>query len=668
MLGNSLYLHLRMNKTDLIRTLKDLDTLSQEQKAYLIDLVNTKKKYGLVWEDKPEDVEELLRQHLPVLTEVPERRILASAAAPVAEVPADPAKSEKTKPKEVQATLAFAATPDASSGEGFVSLSGVEDSLAPDHILIEGDNLHALTALTFTHEGRVDVIYIDPPYNTGNKDFKYNDRFVDREDSYRHSKWLSFMHKRLLIAKRLLAETGVIFISIDDNEQAQLKMLCDEIFGEENFLVNMIWQKMDSPSSNFGNRFFSNYHDHTLIFAKNIKNCDLQQLPKPEILDAYPELDKDGKRIRLRQLRKNGKSSRRKDRPTMWYKIIAPDGSEVWPIDPKEGWEGRWAIGQDTYNQLAKNDEIIWKQREKGWVPYSIEMAPESPTVPNPSILTDVGQNRQAKAQLNEVLGNDHKFDTPKPVGLVKRIFQIFNRNNALILDFFAGSGTTLHATMQLNAEDGGNRQCILVTNNENNIAEEVCYERNRRVIQGYQNPKGQEVAGLTNNSLRYYRCETVPSARTEQNRRLLTRQSTELLKIKEGCYADITEASGFDPATCYVGTNERGKYTVVLYHNRRPQPLIAALGTFIQALPDRREKVRLYAFSEEKDALLADFQAVADVIEGVPLPEAIYNAYRATFRTLGLDKKPPQTPETESEEAETDAEQTSLEFSSQNN
>lgn len=155
-----------MNKQDLIQKIKQLEGISHDERSYLIDLVNTKKKYGLVWEDKPEDVEEQLREKLPVLKEVKEKAILAPAEVLEAE--------------------------------------------APNHILIEGDNLHALTALTFTHEGKIDVIYIDPPYNTGNKDFKYNDTFVDKEDGYRHSKWLSFMDKRLRIAKRLLSEKGVI--------------------------------------------------------------------------------------------------------------------------------------------------------------------------------------------------------------------------------------------------------------------------------------------------------------------------------------------------------------------------------------------------------------------------------------------------------------------------
>ena len=173
----------KIDRAALAAAVSNLQGLTSEQKSALLELINDHKKYGLVWEDKPEDVKERLRDELPILREVKDRAIISDA-------------------------------PD-----------------APNHVLIEGDNLEALTALSYTHEGRIDVIYIDPPYNTGNKDFVYNDQYVDSEDSYRHSKWLSFMNKRLKIAKRLLSDRGVIFISIDDNEQAQLKLLCDEVFG-----------------------------------------------------------------------------------------------------------------------------------------------------------------------------------------------------------------------------------------------------------------------------------------------------------------------------------------------------------------------------------------------------------------------------------------------------
>lgn len=205
-----------MNKQDLISTIKKLDGISQDERSYLIELVHNGKKYGLVWEDKPEDVEEQLRDNLPVLREVVEKRILSPS-------------------------------PSGRAGVG-----------TPNHILIEGDNLHALTALTFTHEGKIDVIYIDPPYNTGNKDFKYNDSFVDKEDSYRHSKWLSFMEKRLRIAKRLLSEKGVVYISIDDNEIAQLRLLCNEILGENNFIAELIWKSKSGGAADA--RFIATDH------------------------------------------------------------------------------------------------------------------------------------------------------------------------------------------------------------------------------------------------------------------------------------------------------------------------------------------------------------------------------------------------------------------------
>ena len=184
-----------MNKYELAKKINELEGLTNDEKSELIKLLRSQKKYGLVWEDKPEDAEQRMINEQPVLVEVPGRAIISN------------------------------------------------DAEAPNHILIEGDNLEALTALSYTHAGKIDVIYIDPPYNTGNKDFKYNDAYVDKEDAYYNSKWLSFMNKRLKIAKNLLSDKGVIFISIDDNEQAPLKLLCDEIFGERNFVAKFDWRK-----------------------------------------------------------------------------------------------------------------------------------------------------------------------------------------------------------------------------------------------------------------------------------------------------------------------------------------------------------------------------------------------------------------------------------------
>ena len=214
-----------MNKTDLIQKVKAIDGLSQDERAYLINLVNTKKKYGLVWEDKPEEVEEQLRENLPVLKEVKDKAIV--------------------------------------NGEDY-----------PNHILIEGDNLHALTALSFTHEGKIDVIYIDPPYNTGKAtEFKYNDKYVDEEDGFRHSKWLSFMNKRLRLAHRLLSENGIIIINIDDHEVSQLNLLCNEIFNQNqnpknsNQLGLLVWDLGTGTSAGH----FTRTNEFIIVFAKDKK-------------------------------------------------------------------------------------------------------------------------------------------------------------------------------------------------------------------------------------------------------------------------------------------------------------------------------------------------------------------------------------------------------------
>lgn len=210
------------DRANLIKRINTLEGLTDKERSDLLGLLRENKTYGLVWEDKPEDVEERLREELPILTEVPERVIIS------------------------------------------------EDNDAPNHILIEGDNLEALAILAYTHEGKIDVIYIDPPYNTGNKDFIYNDSYVDKEDSYRHSKWLSFMSRRLKIAKKLLSDRGVIFISIDDNEQAQLKLLCDEIFGADRFITNLIWQKKTGAADANGIAIITGY---ILVYCLDPQKC-----------------------------------------------------------------------------------------------------------------------------------------------------------------------------------------------------------------------------------------------------------------------------------------------------------------------------------------------------------------------------------------------------------
>ena len=641
-----------MNKLELIQKIKQLDSISQDERAYLIELLNTTKKYGLVWEDKPEDVEEQLRTQLPVLREVVEKRIMSQVA---------PASGKQA---HVQTTVPQIALDFGTNTAENTQATNQAPKNAVNHTIIEGDNLHALTALTFTHEAKIDVIYIDPPYNTGNKDFKYNDSFVDKEDGYRHSKWLSFMNKRLRIAKTLLSEKGVIFISIDDNEQAQLKLLCDEIFGEGNFVgevavVNNLKGRSDA-------RFIATANEYLLIYKKN--SFETYGIPAPDgYVEEYKLFDKIGK-YRLLGLRKRGDNSLREDRPNLFYPIYYNSLTNDWSLDkddfaesveiiPKlsNGQEGNWRWGKDTL--LKRRDEIVIqtvKKRNEYDVFQKDYLHKENDEIKRikPKSFwsgTEFSSDAGTKS-LKEILP-DANFRSPKPIGLINCCLLQSTTKDSTILDFFAGSGTTLHAVMALNAEDGGNRQCILVTNNENNICEEVTYERNKRVIEGYTNAKGVWVEGLRGNNLRYYQSDFVEKGKTEVLKRALTQASTELLCLRENCYQDITLENGFEPKQVRIFKNDHDQIMVVVYHSRQQLQVFKSLINYIKGL-DNCPKVKLYAFSSDKDSLAGDFEEVSDKIESIPLPEALYNAYMAAFRVLDLDSpKPSSATNNQSEE-----------------
>ena len=376
------------------------------------------------------------------------------------------------------------------------------------HLFIEGDNLEVLKLLYKPYFGRVKLIYIDPPYNTGN-DFIYPDNFADPLDTYLkltgqkdtagnlltsnpetsgryHSAWLSMMYPRLFVARQLLREDGVIFVSIDDHEAHNLRMMMNEIFGEENFIACLIWKKMDSPSRNDADRPVTAFHDYILVYGRNRARTRLRQKRKPEILDAYPITLPDGRLARRRQLRKNGKNARREDRPTLWYPLNAPDGTQVWPIAP-EGWEGRWVLKKDEWERRESAGLAEWIKRGYGWVPYYTEIAPGEPSVPWPTIWTEVDQNRQAKARFTELMGSSVEFENPKPPNLIMDILRMGTEGGDLILDFFAGSCSTAEAVLELDGD--GNRQFIMVqlpeptNSNEYRTIAEIGKERIRRVI-----------------------------------------------------------------------------------------------------------------------------------------------------------------------------------------
>lgn len=589
-----------MNKNELIQKVRAMKDITSDEKAYLIDLINTKKKYGLVWEDKPEDVEEQLRRELPVFKELKDKAIIS------------------------------------------------DDPEAPNHILIEGDNLHALTALTYTHKGKIDVIYIDPPYNTGNKDFIYNDHYVDKEDSYRHSKWLSFMNKRLRLAHELLADDGVIFISIDDNEDSALKLLCDEIYNEYNFLGRLVWFKKRKGS------FLSNYvvsmTEYILPYRKSNKLIQLYGA-EPDKNETQPLIKRTNSintlifpENSIKTKLKNGKYEKGiYGKGTSSSNVLTSFSVEDGIIKESLGIEAPF-IWTQTFldNELKKGTEI--HINTKNIQPRALRK--NSDSVKAFSSFIDgrdfSATNEDAYENLKEIFNTDRPFQYSKPKELIKKLIRSksFFKNELIVLDFMAGSGTTLHSVMELNKEDNIRATAIITTNNENNICEEVTYVRNKRVIQGYKNLKGEDVEGLTSNNLRYFQTDFVPSNINEQNRRLLTERSTELICIKEDCYTDVTkEHKSIKPHLARIFTDKRGKYLVVIYHSFVQYEVIQKLIEIIPTL-ETEEKVKVYSFSPEKETIDEEFISIIDKIESVPLPESIYNTYKQCFRAIKLDRE----------------------------
>lgn len=437
----------KQKREDLLNKIKDIRTFisaaPQDENtgnllSYLSDLekdVNGK-KYGLVFEEHREEIDEVLDTHTPVLTEDKDLFI---------------------------------------------------DNGGQMNFLIEGDNLASLKLLEKTHKGKIDFVFIDPPYNTKNGDFGYDDTRIDLTDNFRHSKWISFMNMRLSLARRLLKDDGVIFIAIDDNEQAALKLLCDKLFGEENFLANIIWQHSIQPKGYSGT--FSVHHNYLLCYQKTTKFV-LGSLPRTEEDNkAYSNPDNDP-----RGKWRSGDVRNALYRPNLIYDIISPSGNVIKPC--ANGW--RWS--KETVEEKIKTGEIVFSKDETRIIRKIYLDTLEGRTPETIWFGKDVGTTRSAMSEIKEIFGTN-AFSTPKPIGLIERTLRLLTKTDATVLDFFAGSGTTGHAVMKLNTEDGGNRKFILCTNNENNICRDITYERIKRVI---------EKEGYTA-SLKYYKIDYIP-------------------------------------------------------------------------------------------------------------------------------------------------------------
>lgn len=544
------------------KLLAEIERLKKELKES-----KKKKKYGLVWEDKLEDVVEMCKEKLPVLKEV--------------------------KNKEI-----------------------ITDKNKPVNLLIEGDNYHALSVLNYTHKGKIDIIYIDPPYNTGNKDFKYNDSFVDKEDSFRHSKWLSFMDKRLRLARHLLANTGVFFISIDDNEQASLRLLCNEIFGEDNFIDAIIWKKTENIKMD--SKFLSQNKDYILCYRKS--SAIQSFLKEQSDIERFKLEDKKGKYY-LRKLDSLSSSYSR----GMDY-VIEHEGLKYYAGGSKKRWKERqkinpgkkaptWLWSKKTYEDGLKNDEVVFKNGNI----YNKVRYDGLAKKPFVNIQNLVSQ-QTAQKELEEMFGK-RVFDHPKPPQLIKwLILLILNNGSATILDFFAGSGTTGHAVIELNKADNGSRKFIICTNNEGKIAEEVCYPRIEKVINGYKTPKNEKINGLGGN-LKYFKTDFVDyKESTDKNKIKLTKEVVEMLCIKEGTFESVLDNKDFK-----IFKNH-DHYAGIIFDQ-------LAIENFKKAIKDIKGKISVYIFSLGDDSFEDEFEDIKQKVKLSPIPEAILKVYKKIYK-----------------------------------
>ena len=389
-------------------------------------IVPPNERFGLVWEEsaQPETVVEMIEQMFPALKSVPS-----------------------------------------------LDIEGNDDSLV--HYIIEGDNYHTLSALTITHARRVDVIYIDPPYNTGNPHLTYHDNRKDKSSASRHSKWLNFMYHRLRLAQELLTDDGVLLISIDDREMAHLKLLCDGLFGSDNFIGNFVWVNRTTPND-AANRFATD-HEYILIYAKDRQHFQLKGVPKD--LSKYINRDNDPNGPWMPD-NPSAASGTEKDR----FPIKNPHTGEVYyPPDGRY-----WAFAKRRVKEWAKSGKLVFpKEKGKRFVLKKYLSELKSEHKPASSIINNVLTSHGTK-ELKQLFGSGSPIKYPKPTVLLKYILGLIDTPEGVFLDFFAGSGTTGQAILELTQEDGGSRQCILCNNNENDLCRNVLHPRLQKVSEGY--------------------------------------------------------------------------------------------------------------------------------------------------------------------------------------
>ncbi|MGB2842774.1 MAG: site-specific DNA-methyltransferase [Halobacteriota archaeon] len=554
-----------------------------------IKKLKKRKKYGILWEDKPEKVADLCKEKLPILEE-------------------DTKKEIKTDDKK------------------------------PVNILIEGDNYHALSVLNYTHKGKVDVIYIDPPYNTGNKSWKYNNNYVERDDLFKHSKWLSFMDKRLRLAKNLLKRNGTIIVAIDDYEMHALRLLMDEIFGENNLLAVVVVQS--KPSGRTTDKFFAICHEYYLFYAKNEKLATVELFDLTgDQAEAFKYKDEISP-YKWRDFLRTGGYSTPKERPNSFYPIYFNPNSnvisvekisnsiDILPIDTK-GKERVWRQTKPSLMEAINRADIKISKRKDGT--YKVLMKDRIKEGRKPKTIWDSPKydaSTHGTKLLERILQKSRSFEFPKSVHAVHDALYILTKNkkDAVILDFFAGSGTTGHALLNLNKRDNGNRKFILCTNNEDNngtglkIATDICYPRIQKVIQNLEKESKGKLISNRPSGLKYFKTDFVDAEPTDKNKRKMVDKSTEMLCLKEDCFDEVKEGKEFR-----IFKND-GKHLGIIYDDDGIEP-------FKKEVKKLNKKFIVYVFSLDESAREEEFEDVAELVELKPIPAVILNVYKRIFK-----------------------------------
>ena len=538
-----------------------------------IAALERRKKYGLVWDEErtKEKFEADAEGKLPVLKEV--------------------------KSKEIKA-----------------------DSAKPTHILIEGDNFHALSVLAYTHEKAIDVIYIDPPYNTGARDWKYNNNYVDINDAYRHSKWLSMMSNRLKVAKRLLKRDGVLICAIDENERDRLGLLLEDTFKEHELHCITI---VHNPRGVQGTNLSYTHEYAYFVFRRGLKVIGDRRIKEEDIYWS--------------NLRNWGSESLREDAKNCFYPVIVEDervvgfgdvlpndihpdrqavkmGRQfyVYPID-KKGIERKWRYARQSVEEIK---HLLRVKSTNSRI--EIELGKDFGTVRTVWQDSRYDANDYGTGLVHELVPNAD-FDFPKSVYNTYDCIApiLYDRKDAIVLDYFAGSGTTGHALMILNKEDNGKRQIILCTNNENEIAQKVCFPRIKKVIEGHDDYP--DITGIPGN-LKYYKTTFVASEPTDRNKVLLTKEAVEMLCLRENTF-DLVSENETIKTYC-----NKDHYTGIIFDQ-------LSIPKFKKAASKYDKPVSVYIFSLGDDDFSDEFADMKKAVKVCPIPEAILRVYRRIFK-----------------------------------